>query len=59
MIGLFVKGGTAILTKLIISLASERMIEWSFFKVAEAVTKSTATPHDDEWLSKLREEYQR
>ena len=59
MIGLFVKGGTAILTKLLISLASERMIEWSFFKVAEAVTKSTATPHDDEWLMKLREEYQR
>lgn len=44
-------------TKLLVSLASEKMIEWAFFKIAEAVVKSTSTPHDDEWLAKMKEVY--
>ena len=57
IIGLFTKGVTVFLTKLLTSLASEKMIEWSFFQIAEAVTKSTATPQDDAWLQKIRELY--
>uniref|UniRef100_UPI0040474DA4 hypothetical protein n=1 Tax=Shewanella sp. TaxID=50422 RepID=UPI0040474DA4 len=44
-------------TKLLVSLASEKMIEWAFFKICDAVVKSTATTHDDEWLAKIKEIY--
>ena len=54
IIGLFTKGVTVFLTKLLTTLASEKMIEWSFFQIAEAVTKSTATPQDDAWLQKIK-----
>ena len=57
IIGLFTKGVTVFLTKLLTSLASEKMIEWAFFQVAEAVVKSTATTQDDAWLQKIKELY--
>ena len=57
IIGLFTKGVTVFLTKLLTSLASEKMIEWAFFQIAETVVKSTATPQDDAWLQKIRELY--
>ena len=57
IIGLFTKGATLFLTKLLTSLASEKMIEWAFFKVAESVVKSTNTPQDDAWLDKIKEVY--
>jgi hypothetical protein len=57
-IGLIVRGLTAFLTRLLVSLASEQMIAWVFFRVADAVVKSTATDKDDQWLEKLREVYQ-
>lgn len=57
LIGLFTKGVTIFLTKLLTSLASEKMIEWAFFKVAESVVKSTNTPQDDAWLDKIKEVY--
>lgn len=56
--GLVVRGATAFLTRLLVSLASEQMIAWVFFKVAESVVKSTKTAKDDEWLDKVREMYQ-
>ena len=56
--GLVVKGATAFLTRLLVALASEQMIAWAFFKVAESVVKSTKTAKDDEWLEKVREVYQ-
>ena len=56
--GLIVKALTAFLTRLMVTLASEQMIAWVFFKVAESVVKSTKTPKDDEWLEKVREVYQ-
>ena len=56
--GLVVKGATAFLTKLLVTLASEQMIAWAFFKVAESVVKSTKTDKDDEWLEKVRQVYQ-
>lgn len=58
VIGLIVKGATAFLTRLLVALASEQMIAWAFFKVAEGVVKSTKTTKDDEWLEKVREVYQ-
>lgn len=58
IIGLIVKGLTAFLTRLLVSLASEQMIAWAFFRVADAVVKSTKTQKDDEWLKKIREVYQ-
>ena len=48
----------AFLTRLLVTLASEQMIAWAFFKVAEGVVKSTKTTKDDEWLEKVREVYQ-
>ena len=57
IIGLFTKGVTIFLTKLLTSLASEKMIEWAFFQIAEAVVKSTATAQDDAWLQKIKELY--
>lgn len=57
VIGLIVKGLTAFLTRLLVTLASEQMIAWAFFKVAESVVKSTKTTKDDEWLEKVREVY--
>ena len=57
LLGLLTKGVTVFLTKLLTSLASEEMIEWAFFQIAEAVTKSTATPQDDAWLQKIKEIY--
>lgn len=58
VIGLVVRGLTAFLTRLLVSLASEQMIAWAFFKVAESVVKSTKTTKDDQWLEKVREVYQ-
>lgn len=57
LVSLFTKGATLFLTKLLTSLASEKMIEWAFFKVAESVVKSTNTPQDDAWLDKIKEVY--
>ena len=54
---MFTKGATLFLTQLLTSLASEKMIEWAFFQIAEAVVKSTATPQDDAWLQKIKELY--
>ena len=58
VIGLVVRGATAFLTRLLVALASEQMIAWVFFRVAESVVKSTKTDKDDEWLEKVREVYQ-
>lgn len=43
--------------KLLWSLISEKMVEWMFFKVAQMVVDHTKTPHDDEWLEKIKESY--
>lgn len=56
--GLVVRGATAFLTRLLVALASEQMIAWAFFRVAESVVKSTKTTKDDQWLEKVREVYQ-
>lgn len=57
VIGLVVKCLTSFLTRLLVTLASEQMIAWAFFKVAESVVKSTKTTKDDEFLIKIKDLY--
>ena len=58
LINIFIKGLMNFGVKLLTSLATEQMIKWSFFKVADAIVKSTATPHDDEWIAKIKQLYE-
>lgn len=57
MIAILLKVLVTIGTKLLIAMGSEKMIEWAFFKIANAIVTTTKTPHDDEWLAKLTEAY--
>lgn len=57
IVGLLIKGSTVFLTQLLTKIASQEMIEWAFFKVAESVVKSTQTDKDDQWLQKIEEVY--
>lgn len=57
LLDLFVKGLMAFGTTLLTRLCSKAMIEWAFFKIAQSVVETTKTPHDDEWLEKIREVY--
>lgn len=54
---LFLKGVLSFGFKLLTSVASEKVIEWTFFKLADSISKSTSTVHDDEWVSKVKEVY--
>lgn len=58
MIQALVKGIMAFGTKLLVSLGSEKLIEWAFFYVAQQIVKSTATKHDDEFLEKVMKNFQ-
>ena len=57
MITLLTITAKKLLTQLAVSLISEKFLEWAFFNLADKLVKSTATPHDDEWLAKIREAY--
>lgn len=57
ILGLLGKACMSFGLKLLTSLASEKFIEWAFFKAGEAVVKSTETPHDDEWFEAIKEAY--
>lgn len=46
-----------ILSKLLMTLIGEQMLEWALFKIAEQIVKSTETKHDDEWFEKIKTEY--
>lgn len=48
-----------ILSKLLMTLIGEKMLEWALFKIAEQIVASTATKHDDEWFNKIKEEYEK
>lgn len=54
---IFAMSAKKLLAKLAMTLISEKFMEWAFFEIAERIVKSTATPHDDVWLEKLKEEY--
>lgn len=57
LIAVLFKSLTNVGIKLFMTFASERMIEWMFFKVAQAIADSTKTKKDDEWVNKIRNEY--
>ena len=57
MFAAVLKGTMSVLTKLFMSMASEKLIEWLLFYVAERVVKSTKTPHDDAFYAKIKEAY--
>ncbi|MGL4519505.1 MAG: hypothetical protein ACRCUJ_07495 [Phocaeicola sp.] len=44
-------------SRLAVAMIGEKFIEWAFFQIAERIVKSTNTPHDDEWLTKVKEEF--
>ena len=46
-----------LLANIALSLISEKFLEWALFNVAERIVRSTETPHDDEWLKKVKESY--
>ena len=57
MIQVILKGIMAFGTKLLMSFASEKLIEWAFFYVAGEIVKSTATTHDDKFLEEVKKAY--
>jgi hypothetical protein len=57
MMSAILKGVMGVLTKLFMSFASEKLIEWMLFYVAEQIVKRTDTPHDDKFFEKIKEAY--
>ncbi len=58
MISVLIKAAMSFATKLLMSFASEKLIEWAFFYVAEQIVKTTKTPHDDSFLEQAKKAYQ-
>lgn len=52
------KGALAVLIKILTAAASEQLIKWLFFRVAEELVKRTDTQHDDDFLAKVKEAYE-
>ncbi len=50
MITVLLKALSAILLKLIAAMATESLLEWLFFKVAQVIFYSTKTNHDNEFF---------
>ena len=57
LIAVLMKSITSVGIKLFMTFASEKMIEWMFFKIARSIVQSTKTTQDDEWFNKLYVEY--
>ena len=57
MFGAILKGLMAVLTRVFMSFASEKVIEWLFFYIAEKIVESTKTPHDNAFLEEIRKVY--
>ena len=51
------KGFMSFGTKLLMTFASEKLIEWAFFHVAGEVVKSTKTKHDDKFYDEIKKAY--
>lgn len=47
----------SILTKLILSMASEKVLEWLLFWVVDLIIKSTTNTRDDEFAQKVKQVY--
>lgn len=51
------KGAITFLTNLVMSLATEKFIEWFFFLVVGKFAESTKTKVDDSFVKKTKEAY--
>jgi hypothetical protein len=58
MIQVFIKAMLAFGTKLLMSFASEKVIEWAFFYLAGEIVKSTKTKHDDKFYAEIKRAYE-
>jgi len=58
MYQVLIKAALSFLTKLAASVATEKMLEWLFFRVAEELVKRTDTRHDDDFLKQVKELYE-
>lgn len=58
MIQVFIKAILAFGTKLLMSFASEKVIEWAFFYLAGEIVKSTKTKHDDKFYAEIKRAYE-
>jgi len=57
MFAVILKGLMSVLTRLFMSMASEKVIEWLLFYLAEKIVESTKTPHDNEFLGEIKKAY--
>jgi|GEM_PF-1987396 len=57
MFAVILKGLMSVLTRLFMSMASEKVIEWMLFYLAEKIVESTKTPHDNEFLDEIKKAY--
>lgn len=59
MIQVLFKAATKVAMNIIMSMASEKFIEWLMFYVAEHIVKTSKTKHDDKFLKEVKESYEK
>ena len=59
MASILLKALGSILTRLLASMATEKMLEYCLFKIANILVKKTNTVHDDEWLQEIEKAYKK
>ena len=57
MIGVLVKSLMKVATKVFMTVASAKLMEWLLFYVAEQIVKTTKTKHDDKFFLEIRKAY--
>ena len=55
---ILLKGLVAVLKSMLATMASEYMIKYALFAIADAAVKSTETEKDDQWLEAFKEQYE-
>lgn len=55
---ILIKGLLAVLKSMLATVASEYMIKYALFAIADAAVKSTKTDKDDKWLKEFKEQYE-
>ncbi len=58
MVSILIKGLITVGTKLLLSMGSEAMVKWVFFKVAQTVVDTSKTNHDNQFLDELKKSYE-
>ena len=58
MISVLIKAAMSFATKLLMSFASEKLIKWAFFYIAEQIVKTTKTTHDDKFFEQVKKAYE-